>query len=278
MMKHSISFIGGGNMARSLIGGLLQGGYEAGQIRVCDPDATQRERLRQGFTIFATEQMADVVDNADCLVLAVKPQVLYSVCTDLAARIAGKNPLLLSIAAGVRVNSIDRWLGQDHAIVRCMPNTPALIQAGASALYAKQTVSDAQRDLAESIMRTAGITLWVDDEKLMDAVTALSGSGPAYIFLVIEAMQSAGEKLGLPAAQSKLLALQTVLGAAKMAMEDSEPVAQLRARVTSKGGTTERALETFQKGNLQKLFTDAITAAYDRSAELAQQLDQSEGT
>jgi pyrroline-5-carboxylate reductase len=276
-MKQSISFIGGGNMARSLIGGLLQGGYQADQIQVCDPDPAQRERLQQGFDVMTTDQLADAVESADCVVLAVKPQVLYAVCTDLAARIAEKNPLLLSIAAGVKVHSINRWLGRDHAIVRCMPNTPAMIQAGASALYANHAVDDAQRDLAESIMRTAGITLWVDDEKLMDAVTALSGSGPAYIFLVIEAMQSAGEQLGLPAAQSKLLALQTVLGAAKMALEDSEPVSQLRARVTSKGGTTEKALEVFAKGNLLKLFADAMTAAYDRSAELARQLDQSEG-
>lgn len=263
-------------MARSLISGLKQGGYRSEQIRVCDPDPIQRERLQQSFGIVATDQMADVIDGADCVVLAVKPQVLSSVCIELGPLIANKKPLLLSIAAGVKAASINRWLGDKHAIVRCMPNTPALIQAGASALYANSATSESQCDLAESIMRSTGIALWVSDEKLMDAVTALSGSGPAYIFLVIEAMQTAGEKLGLPAQQSKLLALQTVLGAAKMAMEDSEPVWDLRARVTSKGGTTEKALETFEKGNLLKLFTDAMTAAYDRSVELAQQLDQSE--
>ncbi|MBN1379465.1 MAG: pyrroline-5-carboxylate reductase [Gammaproteobacteria bacterium] len=275
-MNNNISFIGGGNMARSLISGLKQGGYRSEQIRVCDPDPIQRERLQQSFGIVATDQMADVIDGADCVVLAVKPQVLSSVCIELGPLIANKKPLLLSIAAGVKAASINRWLGDKHAIVRCMPNTPALIQAGASALYANSATSESQCDLAESIMRSTGIALWVSDEKLMDAVTALSGSGPAYIFLVIEAMQTAGEKLGLPAQQSKLLALQTVLGAAKMAMEDSEPVWDLRARVTSKGGTTEKALETFEKGNLLKLFTDAMTAAYDRSVELAQQLDQSE--
>lgn len=277
-MNNSISFIGGGNMARSLIGGLAQGGYRPEQIRVCDPDPDQRQRLQQGYSILAVEHMADVVENTDCLVLAVKPQVLPLVCTELGGLIADKKPLVLSIAAGIRVKSISRWLGQKHAIVRCMPNTPALIQAGASALYANELANESQCGLAESIMRAAGIALWVEDEKLMDAVTALSGSGPAYIFLVIEAMQAAGEKLGLPEQQSKLLALQTVLGAAKMAIEDSEPVSELRARVTSKGGTTEKALETFEKGGLLKLFADAMTAAYDRSAELAQQLDQNKGT
>ncbi len=273
-MNNGISFVGGGNMARSLIGGLLHGGFESEKIRVCDPDPAQRERLQKNFGIFTSERLADVVDDSNCLVLAVKPQILRSVCIELGLLIADKNPLLLSIAAGINLNSINRWLGKEHAIVRCMPNTPALIQAGASALYANNVASESQRGLAESIMRAAGITLWVEDEKLMDAVTALSGSGPAYIFLVIEAMQKAGEDLGLAEQHSKLLALQTVLGAAKMAMEDVEPVNELRARVTSKGGTTEKALEIFEQGELINLFARAMTAAYNRSAELAEQLDQ----
>ena len=277
-MQQNISFIGGGNMARSLIGGLLQDGYPAEQIHVCDPDATQRERLQRTFSVPVAETLDEIVEQADCLVLAVKPQVLSSVCLQLAPQIKSKTPLVLSIAAGVRADSISRWLGGGHAIVRCMPNTPALIQTGASALFANNAASEEQRGLAESIMRSVGIVLWLEDEKLMDAVTALSGSGPAYIFLVIEAMQKAGEQLGLPAEQSKLLALQTVLGAAKMAMESNEPVADLRARVTSKGGTTEKALETFARGKLPELFADAMTAAAERSAELAVQLDQNRKT
>lgn len=263
-------------MARSLIGGLLQGGYHAGQIRVCDPDPDQRQLLQRNFAVPATEHITDIVKGADCVVLAVKPQILRSVCLELADLISKSHPLVLSIAAGIRITSITRWLGNAHAIVRCMPNTPALIQAGASALCANDHTNKTQRGLAESIMRAVGITLWLEDENLLDAVTALSGSGPAYIFLVIEAMQKAGEQLGLPAAQSKLLALQTVLGAAKMAMEDNEPISELRARVTSKGGTTEQALRTFEKGDLQQLFIDAMTAAFDRSAELAIQFDQNE--
>jgi pyrroline-5-carboxylate reductase len=275
-MKDMISFIGGGNMARSLIGGLLHGDYEQNQIRVCDPDPNQRARLQQCFSVVAAENMAEIIENSDCLVLAVKPQVLHSVCTELGRLLDGRRPLILSIAAGVRAASISKWLNHDHAIVRCMPNTPALIQAGASALYANEQASNSQRNLAESIMRAVGITLWIEDESLMDAVTALSGSGPAYIFLVIEAMQKAGEQLGLSPQQSRLLALQTALGAAKIAMEDQEPVSELRARVTSRGGTTERALQVFEQGNLFKLFADAMTAASNRSGELAKQLDISE--
>lgn len=271
--KEKIAFIGGGNMARSLIGGLVHGGHPAQLIRVCDPDEQQQTRLQQQFSVVTTSYMDKAIDNADCVVLAVKPQVLHSVCSQLAENLQNSSPLILSIAAGVRLESIGRWLQKEHALIRCMPNTPALIQAGATALFANIKTTETQRDLAESIMRAAGITLWVETEDLLDTVTALSGSGPAYVFLVIEAMQNAGEQLGLSPQQSKLLALQTVFGAAKMALEDNEPVSDLRERVTSKGGTTEQALSSFYSDGLPDIFLKAMTAARRRSEELAEQLD-----
>ena len=273
--QKTIAFIGGGNMARSLIGGLIQDGHKPQYIRVCDPDEQQQQRLHQQFSVITSSYLQDTVENTDCIVFAVKPQVLSSVCTQLADILKQSKPLLLSIAAGIRIPSIVRWLGKEHAVIRCMPNTPALIQAGATALFANKKTKSVQRDLAESIMRTAGITLWVNDESLLDTVTALSGSGPAYIFLVIEAMQNAGETLGLSPQQSKLLALQTTFGAAKMALEDSEPVSELREHVTSKGGTTEQALTSFYNDKLPEIFLKAMTAAKNRSEELAEQLDHS---
>lgn len=262
-------------MARSLVGGLLQNSHNDIRIAVCDPDAQQRQRMQEQFAIEASADMAATIAGADCIVLAVKPQVLRSVCVALGAQISDQ-VLILSIAAGVETASINRWLASQNAIVRCMPNTPALIQAGASALFATSETSAEQRDLAESIMRAAGTAIWVDSEDQIDAVTALSGSGPAYVFLVIEAMQKAGQALGLNEQQSRLLALQTVFGAAKMALEDNEPVSELRQRVTSKGGTTESALQVFEQGNLIGLFEDAMSAAYNRAKQLATELDKIE--
>lgn len=274
MHRKTIVFIGAGNMARSLIGGLIQGGCDPALIRACDPDPAQRERLANQYPVETAESMDGVVPGADCIVLAVKPQTLRPVSEALGPLLGQANPLILSVAAGVREHTIGRWLGEKRSIVRCMPNTPALIQAGATALYANPAVSESQRELAESIMRAVGITLWLDDEALMDAVTALSGSGPAYLFLVTEAIQQGGQTLGLAPEQARLLALQTVFGAAKMALEDNEPLADLRQRVTSRGGTTERALQVFEQGGLVRLFESAMTAARDRSRELARELDQ----
>ncbi|HEX7027360.1 MAG TPA: pyrroline-5-carboxylate reductase [Gammaproteobacteria bacterium] len=273
-MHKTIGFIGGGNMARSLIGGLLQDGYDPSKIRVCDPAPEQRQRLKQAFDIQISADSANMLPGCDCIVLAVKPQVLRSAVEPISNQLARLRPLVISIAAGIRVASIQRWLASDLAIVRCMPNTPALIQAGATGLYANATVTESQRNFAESVLRAVGLTLWLDNESQIDAVTAVSGSGPAYIFLVIEAMQSAAESLGLSPEQSRLLCLQTVFGAAKMALEDAEPVARLREQVTSKGGTTERGLEVLQQGGFVDLFRKAISAARDRAEALAVQLDQ----
>lgn len=261
-------------MARSLIGGLLQDGYPAAAIQVCDPDPVQRERLLLQFNIKPEIEAAALIDRCDCLVLAVKPQMMQSVIAEIRELTASGNPLLISIAAGIRVGTLEKWLQREAPIVRCMPNTPALIQTGATAMYANPRITAEQRDFAETLLRSVGLTVWLEDESLLDAVTALSGSGPAYIFLVIEAMQAAGIALGLSPEYSRLLSLQTAFGAAKMALEDQEPVSILRERVTSKGGTTERALDVFRNGQLPELFLRAMTAACRRSQELAADLDR----
>ena len=275
-MQNTIGFVGGGNMAISLIGGLLQDGYEPSALRVCDPLASQRQRLQQlGLPPDAIHASATaMVNGCDCVVLAVKPQQLKSAVLELRESLADNNPLILSIAAGVHTTSISHWLQNDQAaIVRCMPNTPALIQAGASALYANAQTTETQRSIAESILRAVGVTLWLTEESLLDAVTAVSGSGPAYVFLLIEAMQTAAQSLGLSAEQSKLLCLQTVFGAAKMALEDKEPIADLLTNVTSKGGTTERALAVLRDGRFTELFVSALQAARDRAQEIADAMD-----
>ena len=268
-----LAFIGGGNMARSLIGGLLQNGWMARNIVVSDPDPEQPARLYQ-----LDPELSVINDNdaaattADVVVFAVKPQVLQMVCRELAHTLQKSQPLVLSIAAGIRSTDIEHWCGGDLPVVRCMPNTPALVQSGATGLFANPKVSDEQRALAETLMRAVGTTVWVGDEPQLDAVTALSGSGPAYVFLVIEAMQAAGEKLGLSEEVARLLAIDTVFGAAKLALESPDSPATLRERVTSKGGTTERALEVLEAGNIRKLFEDALAAARTRAEELAEQL------
>ena len=268
-----LAFIGGGNMARSLIGGLLHNGWPARNIVVSDPDPEQPARLYQldpDLSVINDNEAA--VATADVVVFAVKPQILQMVCRELADTLQQSRPLVLSIAAGIRSTDIERWCGGDLPIVRCMPNTPALVQSGATGLFANPKVSDAQRALAETLMRAVGTTVWVDDEPQLDAVTALSGSGPAYVFLVIEAMQAAGEKLGLADEVARLLAIETVFGAAKLALESPDSPATLRERVTSKGGTTERALEVLEAGGIRKLFEDALAAARKRAKELAEQL------
>jgi pyrroline-5-carboxylate reductase len=270
MMKDTqLAFIGGGNMATSLIGGLVADNLDPNQITVCDSDDQQRERLAANFGVHTGADNLAAVAAADVVVLAVKPQVLKAVAEDLAAAVQERRPLVVSVAAGVRSDDIERWLGGDVAVVRAMPNTPALVQSGATALYANAGVSPAQRDLAESILRAAGLTLWVADEAAMDAVTALSGSGPAYFFRIMEAMENAATNLGLPAETAHLLTLQTALGAAKMALESSEPVSVLRERVTSPGGTTEQGLRVLTENHIDELMAQVLKAAHDRSRELA---------
>ena len=271
----TIAFIGGGNMAVSLISGLVADGYDPQKILVSDPDAEKLAALAGRFRIKSAPNNDEAVRNADVVVLAIKPQVMEEVTRSLTGAIQNSKPLVISIAAGVREESLQQWLGGDVALVRTMPNTPAMIQAGASVLHAGPGVSGEQKDLAESILRAVGLTRWVDDEGLMDAVTALSGSGPAYFFLIMEAMEAAAVELGIPADSARLLTLQTALGAAKMALESREGPAILRQQVTSPGGTTECALQTLEEGGLRELFKQALTDARDRSVELSELLGNS---
>jgi pyrroline-5-carboxylate reductase len=269
MTDSRLAFIGGGNMARSLVGGLIADGWDPGRIRVADPDPQQTDQLAQRFSVTTTQDNHTALQLADAVVLAVKPQVIKSVVGELAEVIAAQRPLVISIAAGIRATTLRGWLGMDTAIVRTMPNTPALVQSGATALFANPAVSEEQRNLAESVLRAVGLTLWVDDEDLMDAVTALSGSGPAYFFLFMEALQDAGTDLGLPVETARLLTLQTAFGAAKMALESTEDAAALRQRVTSPGGTTERALDYLRQHGFEATVLGALQAAAARSRELA---------
>ncbi len=268
-MTSTISFIGGGNMAGSLIGGLLANGYPATRLRIAEPDEQRRQQLRQQFDIEIDADNRRAAELSDVLVLAVKPQIMQAVCKDIADEVQNKKPLVISIAAGIRSTDIERWLGGDCALVRCMPNTPALLKAGATGLFANSHVNEQQKQLADEVLAAAGINLWVKQESQLDAVTAVSGSGPAYFFLFMEYMQKAGEQLGLDADSARRLTLQTALGAARMAAEGEDSPAALRGKVTSKGGTTEAAIRCFVDNNFQQLVTDALTCARDRADELA---------
>ncbi len=274
MERQRIVFVGGGNMARSLIGGLTTDGYPASAITVIEPDADKRSALSERFGVAATDDGPASAADADIVVLAVKPQIMHDVVTALAPTLAQRRPLVVSVAAGVRTADIGRWLGYDGPLVRCMPNTPALLQSGVTALYANAHVDADQRDAAESILRAVGTVIWLDDEQLMDTVTAISGSGPAYFFLIMEALENAAVARGLPAQQARLLAIETALGAARMALESDDDPATLRASVTSKGGTTAAALEAFEQGDLVGLVDRAVGAAHDRAAELGRVLGE----
>jgi pyrroline-5-carboxylate reductase len=264
-----VAFIGGGNMARSLIGGLLGSGLAASDIRVAEPVEALRAALAADFGVRVHATAAEAADGARTWVLAVKPQVMATVCDELSSLAQAQSPLVVSIAAGIPTARLDAWLGGGVAVVRAMPNTPALLGAGATGLYATAAVDAGQREAAETLMRAAGLTAWLDDEAQMDAVTALSGSGPAYVFLLAEAMQAAGEAEGLPTATARALATQTLLGAARMLSESGETAATLRQRVTSPNGTTQAALERFEAGGFRDLVRQAIGAAARRGREMA---------
>lgn len=268
MKTVSIAFIGGGNMARSLVGGLIANGYDTQALWVADPDPHQRALVQTQFGVHTSADNRTVAEQGTVLILAVKPQVLREAAQPLAEIVQRRKPLVISVAAGVREASLRAWLGEGVALVRTMPNTPALVGSAATALFANPWVSEKQRQLAESILRAVGLTVWVEDESLLDSVTALSGSGPAYFFLIMEALEQAGIALGLEPESARLLTLQTAFGAAKMALESSESPATLRARVTSPGGTTERAVAVLKEGHLEGLFAAALEAACRRSREL----------
>lgn len=268
-----IAFIGGGNMARSLIGGLLKTGTTAADIRVAEPQAEARGRLGREYGVTAWADHRSAVGGADVVVLAVKPQALPKVRSELRAALQGEHPLLISICAGVRLDQLERWLGA-LPIVRCMPNTPALIGAGATGLVANSRVSPGQKALAQRILDGAGLTRWIEREALMDTVTALSGSGPAYFFALVEALEEAAVRQGLPRDTARALAAQTCLGAGRMLTESGDDPAELRRRVTSPHGTTQAALESFAADGLAAITARAIAAATRRGGELAEELDR----
>ncbi|WP_255399494.1 pyrroline-5-carboxylate reductase [Oceanicoccus sp. KOV_DT_Chl] len=270
----NITFIGAGNMAASIIGGLVNKGFAPHSITASDPYPQSLSNLREVAAVNITDDNHQAIANADVVVLAVKPQVMKPILQDLASSAQQSKPLIISIAAGIEIHSLNKWLGGNMAIVRCMPNTPSLVQTGATALFANDLVTEQQRQAADSILRAVGIALWVDQESQLDAVTAVSGSGPAYFFLLMEAMQAAGEQLGLSADVAKQLTLQTALGAAQMAISSDVDAAELRRRVTSPGGTTEQAIKVFEDQGMRDIVNQALIACRDRSEELAKLLDE----
>ena len=271
----NISFIGGGNMARAIIGGLKNNRFDMSAITVIDPDTQKRMQLAAEFNV---QTRGIYVENNDTeplnnvIILAVKPQQLKEVCKQLAPKLDSQ--LIISIAAGIRSKDISRWLGDYQAIVRVMPNTPAQIQAGVSALYALPSVTQDQRDQATTILATAGLTLWLDDEAKMDAVTAISGSGPAYVFYFIEALQEAAINLGLTAEDARMLAVQTFAGAGLLAKQSDDDIQVLRMQVTSKGGTTEQGILALEAANIKGALMSAAKAAADKSRTLGDDLAQ----
>ncbi|MDZ4348142.1 MAG: pyrroline-5-carboxylate reductase [Xanthomonadaceae bacterium] len=264
-----LAFIGGGNMARSLIGGLADVGRTMTSISVGEPNADLRAALASDFGVTATADNQQAVEHAEVWILAVKPQAMAVVCQGLAATAQRNRPLVISIAAGITSAQVARWLGGDLPVVRAMPNTPALIGVGMTGLYGNRLVDARLRALAQSLLDAVGKTVWIDDESLMDVVTAVSGSGPAYFFLLVEALQNAGEAQGLDAETARTLCVQTALGAARMLIESGEPASTLRQRVTSPGGTTAAALESLFADRLPETIDKAIMAACRRGAELS---------
>jgi pyrroline-5-carboxylate reductase len=265
-----ITFIGGGNMANALLGGLLNNGLPANEIMDVEIEEENRARLERVFGIRCFADPGEEALACDAVVLAVKPQQMRAVCLSLQPLL--KQQLIVSIAAGLRLKDLSRWLGGYDRLVRAMPNTPAMVSAGVTGLYALPNVSEAERLGAERIMHAVGSTVWVGDEAQIDAVTAVSGSGPAYVFLFIEALQQAAAELGFSSKQARQLSIETVLGAARLASMSEEPAGTLRERVTSKGGTTEAALYTMTKRGFKEAVIAGVKAAKERGAELGEVL------
>jgi pyrroline-5-carboxylate reductase len=264
-----ITFIGGGNMAKALIGGLIKRGYSPSKMHVVEISKERCTELHNEFAVRASTDMAQAVAHSEVVILAVKPQQFQEVALQIASSLEDR--LVISVAAGIRTQDIARWIGSQN-IVRCMPNTPALIRSGVTALYATPVVRPEQCHRAEAILSAVGSTFWLDDEEDLDAVTAISGSGPAYVFYFIEAMQQAAYELGVDEAQARQMVLDTFLGATKLAENSKDDVATLRAKVTSKNGTTERALLSMDSNRVKQDIVDAIHAAAKRSKEMGDEL------
>lgn len=268
MNTPTIAIIGAGNMGASLLGGLIAKGHAVSELWVADPDENKLKQLKQRFHVNTTTQNNEAIQSAYCVILAVKPQIIDQVTSQIASLIQETRPLIISVAAGISVQHLQLQLGSTQAIVRCMPNMPALIQQGATVLYANHHVSKDQHQTAEILLSAVGTTAWVNQESTLNAVTALSGSGPAYFFLIIEVLQQIGHEMGLTPDLARQLTVQTALGAAHMAAESPESIEQLRQSVTSKGGTTEAALRVLEESNIRSMFNKALHAAKQRAEEL----------
>lgn len=268
----TISFIGAGNMASAIIGGMIESGFDAENIWASAPDDSHLQAIRKQFGVSITTDNRYCAQQADVIILAVKPQIMAAVCRDIAPVVQNTRPLVISIAAGLEAVTLDTWLGGGLPLVRVMPNTPSLVGKGAAGLFANDQVSEAQKDTVEKIFGSIGSALWVDDEASLHAVTALSGSGPAYFFLMLEALEGAATEAGMTAETARALAIQTMAGAAEMAARSEHDPGQLKRNVMSPGGTTEQAINAFEQGGLRGLVKQAYQAAYQRSEEMAKEL------
>ncbi|MBV8801956.1 MAG: pyrroline-5-carboxylate reductase [Gammaproteobacteria bacterium] len=263
-----IAIIGAGHMGMSLLGGLISNGCRINQLILADPDAAKLQKAKNNYKVHVTTNNMEAIKTATVILFAVKPDIISVIAEELAAIIQKNKPLVISIAAGIRETSLQHFLNNEIPIVRAMPNMPALIGCGATALYANSFTSQEQRQLAESILKSVGIVVWLENESLMDAVTALSGSGPAYFYLMIEAMQAAGEKLGLPAEIARILTLQTAYGASCLARESETPASALRQQAMTPGGTTEQAVRVLEENNIREIIASAVKAAANRAHAL----------
>lgn len=268
-----IAFIGGGNMAQALIAGMIRHGAQPGGIAVAEPRAEALQELSREYGVATYTDNLDAAEGAAILVLAVKPQVLAEVCRHLRPAVQKYRPVVISIAAGIRIAQIERWLDAALPVVRCMPNTPAMFGAGATGLYANGRVSAPQRAEAQHVLDAAGLSVWVHEEDQLDIVTALSGSGPAYFFLMVEALENAAFAQGMSRETARALATQTALGAGRMLVESGETAATLRKRVTSPNGTTQAALESFQADHFPAIVARAVDAARRRGVELSEAME-----
>ena len=267
----SILFIGGGNMASCIIGGMIANGFSADDIMVSGSGEESRQRLEKTYGIKTMADNQAAARQADLIVLAVKPQIMRTVATDLALSL-DHMPAIVSVAAGIPLSALENWLGNSLAIVRAMPNTPAMVLSGATGLFANPQVKAEQKAIVEKIFSAIGYACWVDTEAQIDAVIAVSGSGPAYFFRIMEIMQKVGQELGLPAQIARDLSINTVLGAARMATESGTSATQLREQVTSPGGTTQAALQSFEQQNLEDVFRKAMNSALDRAEVMSADL------
>jgi pyrroline-5-carboxylate reductase len=269
----TIGFIGAGHMTLSLVSGLVESGIKPNQIWVSDRNESKLKALSTQFGVNTESTNQAIAKAVRVLVLSVKPKDMQAVCLELQSLVQERMPLIISLAAGILTSQLARWLGANTAIVRAMPNTPALLRVGATGLYANTRSSEEQKNLAESLMRAVGVTVWVNHEHDMDIITALSGSGPAYFLLMMEWLQKGAEELGLSTNAARLLTLQTSLGAARMAMESDISLEELRKRIATPGGTTEAALKTLEAGGFRTLLKKTLEAAKTRSEEISHLFD-----